>query len=118
MDKKFLKYNLFVSLGEDCACTSYLRDCKLQFASFPFDWLTHASFEKRIELVCNNFKDFLNFNDLYTTILLQEFRLMKAIRMLRQNMTGELKDFIEKLRLQKKSCLSGSAEIKNSLTNS
>lgn len=65
MDKKFLKYNLFVSLGEDCACTSYLRDCKLQFASFPFDWLTHASFEKRIELVCNNFKDFLNFNDLY-----------------------------------------------------
>lgn len=31
---------------------------------------------------------------------------------------SELKDFIEKLRLQKKSCLSGSAEIKNSLTNS
>ncbi len=62
---KNLEYNLFLSLGEDCACTSYLRNCKLQFASFPFDWLTHASFEKRIELICNNFDNFLNFKDLY-----------------------------------------------------
>lgn len=64
MSKNF-KYDLFISIGEDCACTSYLRNCKLQFSSFPFDWLTHATFEKRIEILCNDFHNFLNIEDLY-----------------------------------------------------
>lgn len=60
MSKNF-KYDLFISIGEDCACTSYLRNCKLQFSSFPFDWLTHATFEKRIEILCNDFHFYHDF---------------------------------------------------------
>ena len=56
-DKKF---DLVVSLGEDCACTSYLRRFNLQDFSFPFDWLTKASFETRINLLIDNFDNFLN----------------------------------------------------------
>ena len=58
------KFDLVVSLGEDCACTSYLRRCNLQHNSYPFDWLTNAPFENRINLVVNDFKNFLNFEDL------------------------------------------------------
>lgn len=54
------KFDLIVSLGEDCACTSYLRRFNLQKYSYPFDWLSNASFQTRIDLVCNDFKDFLN----------------------------------------------------------
>lgn len=53
------KFDLVISLGEDCACSSYLRRCKLQDYSYPFDWLTNASFETRCELILNNFTDFL-----------------------------------------------------------
>ena len=58
------KFDLIVSLGEDCACTSYLRRFNLQNHSYPFDWLTNGHFENRIELVVNNFKDFINKDDL------------------------------------------------------
>lgn len=53
------KFDLIVSLGEDCACTSYLRRFNLQEYSYPFDWLTKASFQTRIELLVNNFENFL-----------------------------------------------------------
>lgn len=58
------KFDLVVSIGEDCACTSYLRRCNLQNFSYPFDWLTNAPIENRIDLICNDFKDFLNPEDL------------------------------------------------------
>ena len=58
------KFDLIVSIGEDCACTSYLRRFKLQKYSYPFDWLTHATFETRINLVINDFENFLNIDDL------------------------------------------------------
>lgn len=54
------KFDLVISLGEDCACTSYLRRFNLQDYSFPFDWLTKASFETRINLLVNDFENFLN----------------------------------------------------------
>ncbi len=60
-DKKF---DLIISLGEDCACSSYLRRFNLQYNSYPFDWLTGAEFSKRIDLLCNNFERFLNIEDL------------------------------------------------------
>lgn len=62
---KKIKYDLFISLGEDCACTSYLRKNNLQFVSLPFDWLTCAPFETRIDSIMNNFENFLNIDDLY-----------------------------------------------------
>lgn len=58
------KYNLFISLGANCASTTYLRKHHLQFKSFPFDWLIGCPFEKRISLIINHFEDFLNLEDL------------------------------------------------------
>ena len=55
-DKKF---DLIFSLGEDCACTSYLRRFNLQEYSYPFDWLTNADFFTRVDLLINDFKGFL-----------------------------------------------------------
>ena len=59
------KFDLVVSIGEDCACSSYLRRCKLQDFSYPFDWLTKASFQSRLDLILNDFSNFLDKNDLY-----------------------------------------------------
>jgi len=59
------KFDLVISIGEDCACSSYLRRFKLQDFSYPFDWLTKAPFENRLELILNNFSDFLKKEDLY-----------------------------------------------------
>lgn len=64
MDFDKEKFDLIISLGEDCACTSYLRKFNLQNASYPFDWLTRADFKTRIELLLTDFKDFLNKEDL------------------------------------------------------
>lgn len=61
IDSEFFnkKFDLIVSLGEDCACSSYLRRFNLQDYTYPFDWLTGASFSTRVDLICNNFKNFL-----------------------------------------------------------
>ncbi len=53
------KFDLIFSLGEDCACTSYLRRFNLQENSYPFDWLTKADFFTRVELLANDFRGFL-----------------------------------------------------------
>ncbi|OGI23231.1 MAG: hypothetical protein A2287_07765 [Candidatus Melainabacteria bacterium RIFOXYA12_FULL_32_12] len=58
------EYDFIFSIGEDCACTGYLRKHNLQNFSYPFDWLTKASFESRIDLLVNDFKDFLNPEDI------------------------------------------------------
>lgn len=56
-------YDLIYSIGRDCACSGYLIMNKLRAYSGPFDWLTNASFEKRFELMMNDFQDFLNPSD-------------------------------------------------------
>lgn len=58
------KYDFICSIGEDCACTSYLKNFNLRTTSSPFDWLTKADFETRINLIINNFENFLNIEDL------------------------------------------------------
>lgn len=62
MKKK--KYDFIVGFGEDCACSMYLRKNNLQFKSYPFDWLTNASFDVRLNLIINDFKNFLNIEDI------------------------------------------------------
>ncbi len=57
------EYDLFVSLGNDCAGTVCLRNVELQQEALPFDWLSSDSFEIRIALLMNNFKDFCNKED-------------------------------------------------------
>ena len=58
------KYDFIFSIGEACACTQVLRKCRLQFASFPFDWLFGSSLTKRAEFLSNDMKDWLNIEDL------------------------------------------------------
>lgn len=53
------KFDFVFSIGEDCACAMYLNQSHLRSTSSPFDWLCHATFQKRIELLCNNFDGFL-----------------------------------------------------------
>lgn len=54
------KYDIIYSIGRDCACAMYMRKTNLRICSGPFDWLTNASFEKRFELMLNNFTGFLD----------------------------------------------------------
>jgi len=60
------KYDLAISLGGSCGLSQALRREKLQFASFPFDWLGRSSFRCRVELIATDFADFLTDKDLYT----------------------------------------------------
>ena len=58
------KYDIIYSIGRDCACAMYMNNCKIRATSGPFDWLTNASFETRMNLILNDFADFLNPNDI------------------------------------------------------
>ena len=63
------EYDFIVSIGADCACTRYLRKNNLQKESYPFDWLTNAASSEgslggRFDLILNEFKDFMNLEDL------------------------------------------------------
>ena len=60
-DKKF---DLVFSLGEACSCTQILRKCRLQFYSYPFDWLYGCPLLTRAKILVDNYKDFLSFEDL------------------------------------------------------
>lgn len=48
-------YDLLVSLGAGCGCSMWLRGLDLQFRSYPFDWLAHAGFQPRVNLLLNDF---------------------------------------------------------------
>ncbi len=52
-------FDLIISIGCDCACSTYLRKFNLQNESYPFDWLTAAPLKIRIDLIVNNFDTFL-----------------------------------------------------------
>ena len=60
----YKKYDIIYSLGADCACAMYMNKFHLRRASGPFDWLTHAPFKTRIDLILNDFADFLNMDDM------------------------------------------------------
>lgn len=83
--KKFFqnKFDIVVSIGEDCACTSYLRRCNLQHNSYPFDWLTNAPLKNRVDLLVDNFIDFFNIED------------FKSIEKNNQNQNDKIYDLYE-----------------------
>lgn len=56
------KYDLVFSIGAACSCSSLLRNCCLQFRSFPFDWLYGATLEERARMFVNEFRDWLPIN--------------------------------------------------------
>lgn len=61
------KYDLIFSIGEACSCTSALRGAKLQFASYPFDWLWGADFICRCKIMASRFSRFIDKKDLEDT---------------------------------------------------
>ncbi|MBQ9105056.1 MAG: hypothetical protein IJY48_02855 [Mailhella sp.] len=52
-------FDLIVSIGATCGCALWLKKFKLRDHSYPFDWLCNASFDTRIELIANDFENFL-----------------------------------------------------------
>ena len=53
------KYDFIYSIGADCASAMYMRKFYLRRASGPFDWLCHADFKTRIEMILTKFDGFL-----------------------------------------------------------
>ncbi len=62
MKKK--EYDIVYSLGYDCACAQYMQYAQIRICSGPFDWLTNADFETRMNLILNDFENFLDIDDL------------------------------------------------------
>lgn len=58
------KFDLFVSLGAACSCTQTLRDNRLQYFSYPFDWLYGSNFLGRVNILLEDFQFWLNKEDL------------------------------------------------------
>ena len=58
------KYDLIFSIGEARSCAEVLRESRLRFYSYPFDWLYGSTLLDRIKMLANNMKDFINKEDL------------------------------------------------------
>ncbi len=58
------KYDIIYSLGFNCACALYLNQNKLRLTSGPLDWISNMTFNDRIELILNDFADYLKLSDL------------------------------------------------------
>ena len=63
MNTKHERYDLVFSLGAACACSVALRRAKLQFASFPLDWLALGTPLSRAKLVASHFEGWLEKDD-------------------------------------------------------
>ncbi len=53
-------YDLILTLGDDCACSWYLRAFGLQNASYPFDWIGWAPIDRVVDLIVGDFEGFLD----------------------------------------------------------
>lgn len=58
------EYDFIFGIGAACSCTQTLRNCCLQFRSYPLDWLYGGDLKTRIDLLVNHFTDFINQEDL------------------------------------------------------
>ncbi len=63
-NKPLTEYDQIISLGEGCFVATYLNSSGLRNFSSPFDWVMGSTLELRLELLCNDFKDFINLEDL------------------------------------------------------
>ncbi len=73
-----MEYHIIYSIGRDCASAMYLREARLRLASGPLDWLSNASFEQRINLLCERFESFLNLPDFRKLPVMQHARTDSA----------------------------------------
>jgi len=58
------KYDCVFSLGAACFSAELLTKAKLRVFSSPFDWISEGTLDGKGDMLCNNFKDFLNIEDL------------------------------------------------------
>ena len=58
------KFDLAFGIGAACSCTAILRKANLQHQSNPLDWLYGTDFEGRVNLLVNEFENFINKEDL------------------------------------------------------
>ncbi len=65
------KFDVIVPLGASCHASMMLRTANLQTMSYPLDWSASdkdanedLGLTKRVDLICNNFCDFVNQSDL------------------------------------------------------
>ena len=61
------QYDLVFGIGGACSCTQILRKCCLQFYTYPYDWLFGTDVFNRAKILTNNYKDFINLEDLEDT---------------------------------------------------
>ena len=65
-----MTYDLIIGFGMACSCSQSLRKAELQFLSFPFDWVVpdndhfEGDLPRRADIVCAEFADWLNAEDL------------------------------------------------------
>ncbi len=59
----FSEYDYVVPIGEACFVATFLKNLDAREFSAPFDWVMGAGLEIRLELILNEFKDFLNIED-------------------------------------------------------
>lgn len=57
-------YDIVYSLGGDCTCARYMLKYHLRSYASPFDWLAFVDFVPRMKLIENDFKNFMNIEDL------------------------------------------------------
>ncbi len=53
------RYDIIIPFGYRCFSTMKLRSAKMQFESFPFDWLMHGKLETVVKIVGEHFSNFL-----------------------------------------------------------
>lgn len=60
MQSMLPKYTSIYSLGSQCACAMYLNECGLRKMAGPFDWIMGVNFDKRVDIIIDNFNSFLH----------------------------------------------------------
>lgn len=59
-----MHFDVIVPFGTSCMCSDILREQGLQMYSYPFDWVGGGTLETRTNILVNDFKDWLNYDDL------------------------------------------------------
>ena len=58
------KFDFVVGIGSACIASQAMRDAGLQYASYPFDWMSGPTFGQRIQTVCSEFEGWFRQEDL------------------------------------------------------
>jgi len=57
------RFDFVLGVGSSCIASQALRDAGLQYASYPFDWMSGPTFAQRIRTICSDFRDWFRAED-------------------------------------------------------